>query len=597
MRVSPLVADAVFDGYRLIRFLGKGGFGEVWLCRSETVGDFRAFKWISSSDTGLLEKELHALRLYRETVENLHSPHLVPIHHIGGNAAGLYYVMPLADGWEDSPVSPDDPAWSPLCLASEIENRRSQGRWFSSGEIVALFSPVLQALQALTGAGLVHRDVKPDNILFLNGKPCLGDIGLLGRDHSLLTQQGTPGYSAPSWYTGGHFDMYSAAATLYTLLTGNSPDKMGRANFKWPPGGETSLSVSERAEWKRLHGIIRRATEEDVNERYVDFLALAAALGNTRKTENDSFRPARSKRWISVLSVTLTLAVMALFFFKTRPRKHQSEEIRITPEPPLNVTSSKITEPPDKPLTALPDDQVRFGLSPREKILRQLPKMLPAPPPGGKRNFGAFANTSRLSDALERKDDGAALEAFESLMDNAAGAVGLSWEASMLYAYLLEKNGRHDDSQRILDSIPDPEPGNDLQQLECRMILWEAVGKYEKAEALLGNLIAKALENISKTEAGHLEKLYQFRARMRMRQSNFEGAFSDEIDSLKIPIEKTLTYSLNSRDSPLDEMQTGHHNTTVQRWFELSEEFPGYRKYLVDHNHPEPKGLMNAVEN
>jgi large subunit ribosomal protein L7/L12 len=54
---------------------------------------------------------------------------------------------------------------------------------------------------------------------------------------------------------------------------------MGRAAFLWPPQGEASLTESERAEWTRLHTVIRRATEEKVAERYVDFRTMATAAG------------------------------------------------------------------------------------------------------------------------------------------------------------------------------------------------------------------------------------------------------------------------------------------------------------------------------
>jgi serine/threonine-protein kinase len=87
---------------------------------------------------------------------------------------------------------------------------------------------VLQALQTLSDAGLVHRDVKPENILFFNGQPCLGDISLLGADASVITRRGTPGYATSFWY--------AAAAMLQTLLTGNSPEKLGRASFLWLRG-------------------------------------------------------------------------------------------------------------------------------------------------------------------------------------------------------------------------------------------------------------------------------------------------------------------------------------------------------------------------
>jgi serine/threonine protein kinase len=271
-----LTADLTLDGYRLIRFLGRGGFGEVWLCRSEAMGGYHAMKLIAGDNASLLDKEYHALALYRKEAARLRSPHLVPIEHINRNESCLFYVMPLADG-----VSAGDPlesGWQPLSLAAMIETRRSARAWFSIEEISALMVPLLQALQTLTDAGLVHRDVKPDNILFFNGQPCLGDISLLGADASVITRRGTPGYATPSWYDGGHPDMYGAAATLFTLLTGNLPDKMGRSAFLWPPQGEKSLAESERAEWKRHHSIIRRATDEKVAERYVDFSAMAGAL-------------------------------------------------------------------------------------------------------------------------------------------------------------------------------------------------------------------------------------------------------------------------------------------------------------------------------
>jgi len=275
---ASLSNSLILDGYRLIRFLGRGGFGEVWLCRSESMGDYRALKFIPITHADRLEKEYDALLHYRKAASQLRSPHLVPIEHVNRNDAGLYYVMPLADG--DAAADPSDPAWVPAGLMTRVHGRAEMPAWFSSREISSILLPILEGLQTLSDAGLVHRDVKPENILFFNGQPCLGDISLLGADASMITRRGTPGYATPSWYVGGHPDMYGAAATLYTLLTGNLPDRMGRAAFLWPPQGEKALSESERAEWKRLHGVIRRATDEKVSERFVDFKAMAAGVSS-----------------------------------------------------------------------------------------------------------------------------------------------------------------------------------------------------------------------------------------------------------------------------------------------------------------------------
>lgn len=268
------------DGYRIIRLIGSGGFGEVWLCQSEAVGDLRALKFIRAADTGRIEKEFDAICKYRTAAAQLRSPSIMLIEHVNRRSDGLFYVMPLADGY--GAQDPGDPDWHPVTLAALIEGRKHEPAWFTPAEIKRLFCPPLHALQMLSDAGLVHRDVKPDNILVLAGVTCLGDMSLLGHDAYELTRRGTPGYSAPSWYleSGGNPDMYGAATTLYTLLTGNPPDKMGRAAFKWPPQGEPSFSAENKQEWARLHEIVKRAVDDRPGERFRDFSQFCAAVEN-----------------------------------------------------------------------------------------------------------------------------------------------------------------------------------------------------------------------------------------------------------------------------------------------------------------------------
>jgi serine/threonine protein kinase len=267
-----------FDGYLILRQIGCGGFGEIWICQSEALGDLRALKFIPSSREGCLDKEFHALGLYRNAAGKLRSPSLMPVEHANLVPGGLFYVMPLADGI--SQVSPLAEGWQPKTLSALISRQKTEPGWFSSGQIKDWMTLILEGLQLLSDAGLVHRDVKPENILFLNGAPCLSDISLLGEDAQQLTRRGTPGFSAPSWFIegGGHPDMYGAAMTLYSLLTGNPPDKMGRSNFRWPPQGENSLSSTEREEWLKMHASIRRAVDERPAERFADFSLFARAL-------------------------------------------------------------------------------------------------------------------------------------------------------------------------------------------------------------------------------------------------------------------------------------------------------------------------------
>jgi serine/threonine protein kinase len=270
-----LTPDLVLDGYRLIREIGRGGFGEVWLCRLEVTGEYKAFKFLSATNADHLERELEALIRYRAVVAQVQSSNLVSIEHVNRTASGLFYTMPLADDPEGR--LPNDPEWQPETLDSLIQRRKVASMWFSAEEIRTIILPLLDAAQRLSDAGIVHRDIKPENILFIGGAPCLGDVSLLTDDSATLTRRGTPGYAAPSWYmeSNGNPDMWGVSTTFFSLVTGNAPDKVGRAAFLWPPQGEQSVN---REGWKEFHRIILRATHENPTERFMRFDAIAEAL-------------------------------------------------------------------------------------------------------------------------------------------------------------------------------------------------------------------------------------------------------------------------------------------------------------------------------
>jgi serine/threonine protein kinase len=273
-----LLPGQSFDGYRLLRPIGSGGFGEIWICETEALGDLRALKFVASAHSERLDREFSALCLYRNAAGRLRSPALMPVEHANLRSDGLFYIMPLADGI--SGAAPSDPEWEPKTLAAVLARQTTEPGWFSSQQVEAWMGPILEGLQLLSDAGLVHRDVKPDNILFMNGTPCLSDISLLGEDAQQLTRRGTPGFSAPTWFveSGGHPDMYGAAMTLYSLLSGNAPDKMGRSTFRWPPRGEHSLSPGERKAWLNMHAVLHRAVDDRPAERFADFRQFARAL-------------------------------------------------------------------------------------------------------------------------------------------------------------------------------------------------------------------------------------------------------------------------------------------------------------------------------
>jgi serine/threonine protein kinase len=327
-------AGLVLDGYRLIRPIGAGGFGTVWLAEGESTGDFHAVKIVDAS-ANALERELAAVRRFREFSRQMRSPHLIAIEHVNTHGSALFYVLPLADGGPShKPINPD---WIPDTLAARIEARKTAQTWFSSREILDAFLPISRVVAEMNAGGVVHRDIKPANILFVGGRPCLADIGLLGDDRPSLTARGTPGHLPPSWYleASGQPDMWGLATTLYTLLTGNHPDKIGRANFRWPPQGEASMALEERQTWERWHAAILRATEESPHERFLTIHAFADACQAPMEGEKGQsegiWSPQRHSMIIALIALLIMVAMALALVWGVRSDKvvsGKSPEIR-----------------------------------------------------------------------------------------------------------------------------------------------------------------------------------------------------------------------------------------------------------------------------
>lgn len=261
---APRIPD-----YELIRLIGGGSYGDVWLARGIT-GAFRAVKIVWRDrfpNPRPFAREFEGIT--RFAAVSLREPSQLALLHAGrDDAAGMfYYVMELADDAEHGRVV--DPAtYRPLTLR-EVQSRRGR---LPVGEVIALGVSLARALASLHAAGLVHRDVKQSNVIFVGGVPKLADVGLVtSASAPEVTFVGTEGFVPPEGPGAPPADVFGLGKLLYELATG-----VDRTEFpRLPP---EFAQWTDRREFMELNEVLLRACEGDARRRFADAGALLDEL-------------------------------------------------------------------------------------------------------------------------------------------------------------------------------------------------------------------------------------------------------------------------------------------------------------------------------
>src|ERR1041384_1551863 len=209
-------ADWLLGNYQILEEIGRGGMGVIYRARQRHSRRIVALKRILSCHADSRET-LMRFRREAQAAANLDHPNILPIYEVSQSEEGLpFFSMKFAGGGsllEAAPALRNDP-------------RRT----------VALMVKVARALQYAHGQGILHRDLKPGNILLDgNSEPLVSDFGLAkwleptGHLTRTPTVFGTPGYIAPEQVNGSErnltpaADVYSLGAVLFDLLTGQPP--------------------------------------------------------------------------------------------------------------------------------------------------------------------------------------------------------------------------------------------------------------------------------------------------------------------------------------------------------------------------------------
>lgn len=260
--IPPRIPD-----FTLIRPIGEGGFGRVWLAENETTGRLRAVKLIPLRQGGRADRagrEIASItRLERDVAVD--HPHLLAIDHVGRTDEYLFYVMDPADD-VDGLRPADDPDYRPATL----RNKLACGP-FPPDECLADAKAMLAGLAALHAHGMVHRDVKPANCLYFDGKLKLADFGLLTAADPTVSRLGTEAYMPPDGRMDTRADVYAAGLVLYEMLTGHPPES-------FPQLGEQANRIAADPTLRALNRVALRACSRNAEKRFADAQEMAAAV-------------------------------------------------------------------------------------------------------------------------------------------------------------------------------------------------------------------------------------------------------------------------------------------------------------------------------
>ncbi len=249
---APIIPE-----HELLRFIGSGAYGEIWLARNMT-GQLRAVKVVHRKrfDTAkALDREFHGMSVF-EPISRQHDG-FVDILHIGRNdeRGYFYYLMELAD---DAATGTEFEVgnYTPRTLRSEMD-RRGQ---LPADDCVGIGLSLTGALHFLHQHGLIHRDIKPANVIFVHGTPKLADIGLVAAagQRSFV---GTEGFVPPEGPGSQQADIYSLGKVLYEM-------SMGKDRFDFPELPTNLDQHGDGARLRQLNSVLLKACANDPTARY-----------------------------------------------------------------------------------------------------------------------------------------------------------------------------------------------------------------------------------------------------------------------------------------------------------------------------------------
>ncbi len=312
----PLIPD-----HEVLRVIGRGAYGEIWLARSLT-GALRAVKVVYRStfeSERAFQREFQGMSAF-EPISRAHAG-FVDILHVGRTNEYLYYIMELADD-HVAARKIDILNYEPRTLKSDLARHKR----LSAAESIRLGLSLTEALEALHARDLTHRDIKPSNIIFIDGVPKLADIGLV----AATGQQsfvGTEGYVPPEGPGTPQADIFSLGKLLYEISTGKD-----RLDFP-----ELDSQLSERPDKEQLlqlNDLLMKACANEPRRRYQSAAAMHDDLAALDRGEARPRKKSRAKFVIAALSILVAAAVLFRVYESAPQSGNPDLQTSVSTEPP-----------------------------------------------------------------------------------------------------------------------------------------------------------------------------------------------------------------------------------------------------------------------